>query len=237
MSAQINYKQLLKITMILFIIQIWWRWWHYRTCNCSSWCYSRWCHHQMQVLSQRLQRKRSLLRKCRWTTVISLQNHMILSTPWHRKLTIGWAYKVQFVVFKETIRRTYLNAHVHAKYIAKCIEFLHRQKIQKSPNQNAGTISKQQHKHAMSLGWLIWLSRSIPNHAHTKNSTVCLHEKWEMRARTNEEVGRAEELPLLFSHPPPPPSHLFSLSIFHMPDKASETKWHHCTVLHLVLTF
>ena len=78
MSAQIIYKQLLKITMILFIIQIWWRWWHYRTCNCSSWCYSRWCHHQMQVLSQKLQRKRSLLRKCRWTIVISLQNHMIL---------------------------------------------------------------------------------------------------------------------------------------------------------------
>ena len=30
---------------------------------------------------------------------------------------------------------------------------LHRRKIRKSPNQNAGTISKQQHKRAMSFGW------------------------------------------------------------------------------------
>ena len=50
----------------------------------------------------------------------------------------------------------YLKAHVHQckRYcVLHCI--LHRQKIQQLPNQNAGTTPKQQHKHALSLGWTL----------------------------------------------------------------------------------
>ena len=58
-----------------------------------------------------------------------------------------------------------LEGHVHLKDISCCIELCTDQ----SPNQNAGTISKQKHKRAMSFGWTLAFNGHIKGFSNEAN--------------------------------------------------------------------
>ena len=82
------------------------------------------------------------------------------------EISLNWMKDIRW--FLLLFHRIFYKAPCSPKRCCVLHWILHRRKIRKSLNQNAGTISKQQKSRAMSFGWMWAFERQVP----TQNSSV-----------------------------------------------------------------